>query len=148
MSGTLTNREIKFLNFYTDERAYKQVSIDACNDKRTKNRIESQERNRKNEERILKEMKNLNKPSVLMFAKIGDKIVILTILDFNLLNKNYSVGMNHHIMYGLCQYDKLNMISLYTYRGKRLIKKYHSTYTVLTDDDIHFDIIDISHLMM
>jgi len=142
MSGILSNKKEKFYRFYTDTRAYNQVSINACNDKRTKKRTERQERIIEEEKAIHREMKNLNKSIVIIFAKIEDEIVILTILDFNLLNKNYSVGMKYHIMYGLCQYDKLNMISSYTYRGKRLIKEYHSTYTVSTDDGIHFDVID------
>lgn len=142
MSGTITNKKNKFIRFYTDERAYKQVSIDACNNRRTMNRIAREERNRQNEERILKEMKNLNKPIIIIFAEIGDEIVIITILDFKLLNSDYSVGMKYHLMYGLDKYEKLNMTASYTYRGKRLIKQYYSTYTVSTDDGIHFDVID------
>ena len=143
MSGTLTNRERKEIigNKIKAHEARIQASIDACNDKRTKKRIDRQERIKQNEKVISIEMKNLNKSSVIIFAKIDDEIVILTILDFNLLKSDYSVGMKHHIMYGLSDYHKLTMMASYTFRGKRLDKHY-STYTVFTEDGIHFNILN------
>ena len=79
---------------------------------------------------------------IIIYIKIHDQIVIITLLDFNLLKSDYSVGMKDHLMYGLGEYEKLSMMTSYTYRRKRLSKEIYSSYTVSTPDGFSFYIID------
>lgn len=79
-----------------------------------------------------------------MFFKIGDQIVILTIVDPSLMKSSYSVGMQHHITYGSPDYERIYMKASYSFKGKRReIKENHRySYTVSTADGFNFDIID------
>ena len=123
------------------QKARFQASIDACNAKRDENRRKRQELAEAQEQLRLQRLANLRKKMVIIFAEINGQIVILTIIDLELLKLKYSVGMNHYITYGSSDYEKLNMMASYTYKGKRLDKSDCCAYTVSTADGFNFDII-------
>jgi hypothetical protein len=93
------------------------------------------------EELRLQQSANLKKKMVLIYAEIGGKIVILTIVDPSLMKSN-SVRMKHHITYGFPEYKQFFMKASYSLKGKRLETKCPCTYTVSTADGFNFDIID------
>ncbi len=146
MSGTLTNkqRKEKFWEPIQDHKARIQASIDACKAKRAKNRINLQNLAEAQEKSRIRQLANLTKKMVIMFAKIGNEIVILTIVDPSLLKFDNSVRMKHHITYGYPDYKKVHMMASYSPREKRseLIENYQYSYTVSTADGLNFDILD------
>lgn len=144
MSGTLTNKQRKkeFWKPIQDHKARIQASIDACNAKRAENRINRQKLAKAQEESRIRQLANLTKKMVIMFAMIGEQIVILTIVDPSLIKSNYSLGMKHHITYGSPDYEKIYMKASYSPRGKRSERNHQYSYTVSTVDGFNFDILD------
>jgi len=143
MEGNLTNRERKQIigNALKSEREHIQASIDACKEKRAENRRKNQKLAEAQEKLRLQQLANLKKRMVIMFARIGNKIVILTIVDPSLMKSSYSVGMKHHITYGSPDYKKIHMKASYSLRGKRSERDNAHSYTVSTADGFNFDII-------
>ena len=118
-----------------------QASFDACRAKRDENQNARQKLAEEQKKLRLQRLANLRKKMVIIFAEINGEIVILTNIDLELLKLKYSVGMNHYITYGSSDYEKLNMMASYTYKGKRLDKSDSCAYTVSTADGFNFDII-------
>jgi hypothetical protein len=146
MSGRLSNKERKKIvgDAIKAHEACIQASIDACNKKRADNRRHRQELAEAQEQWRLQQLANLRKRMVIIFAEIDGQIVIVAIVDPSLMRSTYSVGMKHHITYGVPEYRKLFMKASYSFKGKRLeLKENHKySYTVSTTDDFNFDIID------
>lgn len=146
MSGRLSNSERKkiFGDVIKAHEARIQASIDACNKKRADSRRHRQELAEAQEQWRLQQLANLRKRIVFVYAVIDGEIVILTIVDPSLMKSTYSVGMKHHITYGVPEYIKLFMKASYSFKGKRLeLKENHKySYTVSTTDGFNFDIID------
>jgi len=142
MSGKLSNRERKkkIGDAIKAEKARIQASIDACNAKRDENRKKRKELAEAQENCRIRQLANLMKKMVIMFAMVGNETIILAIVDPTLMNDN-SVRMKHHITYGSPDYEKIYMRASYSPRGKRS-KRYPKSYTVSTTDGSNFDIID------
>jgi hypothetical protein len=145
MSEKLTNSQRKknVGDAIKAERERIQASIDACNAKRAETRIKRQELEKELEQIRLKHSANLKKRTVIMFARIGNEIVIMTIVDPSLMKSSYSVGMKHHITYGSPDYEKIYMNASYSLNGKRSERNHKYSYTVSTTDGVNFDIIDM-----
>jgi hypothetical protein len=145
MSGTLTNKQRKGIvgDLIKAERARIQASIDACNARRDENRRKRQELADAQEKSRIRQLANLTKKMVFMFAMIDGQIVILSIVDPSLIKSSYSVGMKHHITYGSPDYEKIHMKASYSPRGKRSERIHQYSYTVSTADGFNFDIIDM-----
>lgn len=147
MSGTLTNSQRK-KNVGDAIKAHKaliQASIDACNAKRAENRIKRQELAEAQEKLRIRQLANLRKRMVIMFVKIGNENVIMTIVDPSLMKSSYSFGMKHHITYGSPNYEKIYMKASYSFKGKRneLKENHQYSYTVSTTDSSNFVILDM-----
>ena len=144
MSGTLTNRERKKIvgDAIKAQKASIQASIDACKEKRAENRRKLQELADFEEKMRIRQLSNLRKKMVIMFAMIGEQIVILTIVDPSLMKSSYSFGMKHHITYGSPNYEKIYMKASYSFKGKRSERNHQYSYTVSTVDGFNFDILD------
>jgi hypothetical protein len=141
MSKPLSNREKKEIirNAIEAERARIQASIYACNAKRAENRIKCQELAEAQEYSRIRQLANLKKKMVIIYAVIDGQIVILTIVDPSLMKSIYSFGKKHHITYGSPDYERIYMTASYSPRGKRS-ERYRYSYTVSTNDGIKFDI--------
>lgn len=146
MLGPHSNKERKknVGNSIKAQQALIQASIDARKEKRAKNRRKSQNLAEAQEESRIQQLANLKKRMVIMFAKIGNEIVIMTIVDPSLIKSNYSLGMKHHITYGSPDYQRIYMKASYSPRGKRneLKENHECSYTVSTADGFNFDIFD------
>lgn len=145
MAKNLTNRQRKeiFGNALKVQQALIQASIDTRKEKRVENRRKLHELAEAQEKLRLQQLANLKKKMVIMFAKIGNKIFILTIVDPSLMKSSYSFRMKHHITYGSPDYEKIRMKASYSIRGKRSERDNAYSYTVSTADGFNFDIIGL-----
>jgi len=136
MSEKPSNKQIKESRkkYYDDQRAKLQASIDACREKRERNRIA---REIKESERR-KELCNLCKPMVIIFTVLRGRMIISTIVDPILALSTYSTGNKHHIIYGT-EYTKISTTGSYNSKGK-LTEKKGESYTVSTVDGINFNV--------
>lgn len=137
MPEKLSNKEIKNTRkkFYADQRAKLQASIDACKDKRERNRIA---REIKESERR-KELYNLCKPMVIVFTELGGRMIISTIVDPILIGSTFVTGNRYHLVYGAADYTNISTTASYNSKGNRTERKGES-YTVSTDDGINFKV--------
>jgi len=146
MSEKLSNKERKEIigKAIKAHKALIPASIYARNAKRATNQENREKLEEERENGRLHQLANLMKKMVIMFAKIRNEIVILTIVDPSLLKFDNSVRMKHHITYGYLDYKKVHMMASYSPREKRseLIENYQYSYTVSTADGLNFDILD------
>jgi predicted methyltransferase len=92
MLEPLSNKQRKkeFGKAIEAERARIQASIDACNARRATNRENREKLAEAQEELRLRQLANLKKKMVIIYAVINGQIVILTIVDPSLMKSTYS----------------------------------------------------------
>jgi len=119
-----------------------QASIDACYERRRLKREKREKLRQKIEYLHLQRLYNFNKRMVVVFAILDGNMVILTIIDQSLITCTYTTGRNDHIIYGDCEYWRLQMTASHNSNGKRF-EKDGASYTVSTVDGINFNVTDI-----
>ena len=144
MSGTLSNKERKkkFWKPIQDHKAHIQESNEAREAKRAENRIKRQELADAQEKLRIRQLTNLKKKMIIIFAIINGERLILAIVDPSLMKSSYSVERNHHIIYGSPDYKEIHMMASYSPRGKRSERNHQYSYTVSTANGFKFHIID------
>lgn len=120
----------------------KNAFIDACNEQKRLRDEQLAELRQKLENLRLQRLYNLKKRMVIVFVKLDDILVILTIIDPSLIKCPSTTGKNHHIVYGDTEYKILSMMASHNPSGTRIENKCFKSYTVSTLDRSEFEVID------